>query len=295
MATLRLQQLPVTPSSVQPVDWINGKLDWGRTLRSWIPDGFESYVRILHPAYIFVGKGFERRDIAVPWTSVSQWSRKPLHAISHIQDLMVRTDGHDWSKQGEGGSEPNQGRLDRASLNCLLDNLSGATATPTKIWMLIWSGFGGPKDTIGLPIEVSEALTSSGRKYFLRLGEVASSDEEREDSLFEHPPSFWWPDDRTWFVSCDIDSSCTYVGGSKRLIERILSDPALESFPADLDDPLGGLFVTNPVAQVYDGYQPPRNRLKFFLRHRIFRFRGRSNSNTYVLRRLRWWQWWMKP
>jgi hypothetical protein len=204
---LHLAQLPITPSSTQSVDWLIGKLDWGDSLRSWIPTGFESYVRILHPAYLFIGRGFETRDIAVPWASVSQWSKIPLHATSHIQDLMVRADGHDWSKQGEGGSAPNQGQLERTSLNRLLAHLYETTTTPTKIWLLIWFGYGGPPDTIGLPIEVSEALTASGRKYFLRLGEVASSEEEHGDSIFEHSPSFWWPDDRTWFVSSDIDSS----------------------------------------------------------------------------------------
>jgi hypothetical protein len=32
-------------------------------------------------------------------------------------------------------------------------------------------------------------------------------------------PSFWWPGDRAWFVSTDIDFPCTYVGGTRRLFE----------------------------------------------------------------------------
>lgn len=290
MPKLYLEQLPVSPPSAQPVDWLIGKLDWGTSLRSWIPTGFESYVRILHPAYFFIGRGFETRDIAVPWASVSQWSKNPLHATSHIQDLMLRADGHDWSKQGEGGSTPNQGQLERTSLSCLLAHLCEATTTPTKIWMLIWFGYGGPPDTIGLPIEVSEAITASGRKYFLRLGEVVPSEEEHGDSIFEHSPSFWWPDDRTWFVSSDIDSSCTYVGGSKELIGQILSDPALETFPADLDDPFGGLYVGNTFAKIQHDYVLPRFHL-WPLRHR-FRFRkGRvSDGSAILFRKRRWWE-----
>lgn len=292
---LHLSQLPVIPPSAQSVDWLIGKLDWGDNLRSWIPTGFERYVRILHPAYISVGKELATREIAVPWAIVSQWSGKRLHATSHIQDVMVRANGHDWRRRGEGGDEPRQGYLEEAPLSCLLAHLLEATTTPKEIWMLIWFGYGGPADTIGLPIEVSEQVTASGRKYFLRLGEIASLEEEHLDSLFEHAPSFWWPDDRSWFVSCDIDASSTYLGGSKELIDQILGDPCLETFPAKLDEPYGGLYVSNPVVDSNDGYVPPRNRFKSFLRHRLFRSRGRAGSSEYFLRKSRWWEWWMKP
>lgn len=295
MADLRLQKDLTTPSSAEPVDWLIGRLDWGNTLRSWIPTGFESYVRILHPAYIIIGKEWETREVPVPWSIVSRWSGKPLHATTHIQDLMVRPDGHDWRKQGEGGREPNQGEMDRKSLSSLLTHLAEKTPIPREIWMLIWSGYGGPADTIGLPIEVSEQLTGSGRKYFLRRGEILSLEEEHQDSLFEHAPSFWWPEDRTWFVSSDIDASSTYVGGSKKLIEQILSDPSLETFPANLADPYGGLYVERAPVDNESNYVPPRKRFKSFLRHYLFRSRGRSSSSAYMLRKVRWWEWWLKP
>jgi hypothetical protein len=283
------------PPSAEPVDWLIGKLDWGNTLRSWIPTGYENYVRILHPASIIIGKGFETREIPVPWATVSQWSGKRVHDISHIQDLMIRLDGRDWRKQGEGGGEPNQGGMDGGSLSSLLAHVSEGATTPDQIWMLIWFGYGEPADAIGLPIKVSEQLTGSGRQYVLRQGEIASSEEEQRDSLFEHAPSFWWPDDRTWFASSDIDSSSTYVGGTKKLIDEILKDPSLETFPANLDDPYGGLYVSNTVVENEDGYVPPRKRFKSFLRHYLSRSRGASNSSAYVFRKMRWWEWWMKP
>lgn len=294
---MHLKQLPSTPASTQPVDWLVGKLNWGDTLRSWIPEGFESYVRILHPAYIRIGKDWSTREVPVPWTLVSEWSGKQLHATSHIEDLMVRADGHDWRRRGEGGSEPRQGELERASLSCLLTHLAEKTSTPKEIWMLIWFGYGGPADTIGLPIEVSEQLTASGRKYVLRLGEIASSEKGAEHTLGENLPTFWWPSDRTWFAVCDIDAASTYVGGSNELIERILNDPSLEVFPAELDDPYGGLYVSNTVVENDDGYAPPRNRFMNSLRHNLFRFRNKPGSSATLYRKKRWWEWivGMKP
>lgn len=285
---MHLQKVLMTPTSAQSVDWLTGELDWGRILRSWVPTGFERYVRILHPAYIRIEN--ETREVPVPWATVSEWSGKRLHATSHIQDLMLRADGHDWRRRGEGGSEPCQGELERTSLSCLLEHLAARTTTPNEIWMLLWTGYGGPVDTIGMPIEVSEPLTASGRKYVLRLAAIVSSEEEAERTIFDNPPTFWWPADRSWFAVCDVDAVSTYVGGSKELIEQILSDPSLETFPADLDEPYGGLYVSNPVVESDDGYVPPRSRFRSFLRHQLFRFRGRSNGSAILYRKRKWWE-----
>ncbi len=54
------------------------------------------------------------------------------------------------------------------------------------------------------------------------------------------PPSFWWPADRAWFVSTDIDASSTYVGGSNALVEQLIAESTLEVFRANLDDPYDG-------------------------------------------------------
>jgi hypothetical protein len=291
---MHLEQLPITPPSAQSVDWLIGKLDCGHSLRSWIPSGFERYVRILHPAYIGIGKDWSTREVPVPWSSVSQWSGKRLHATSHIQDLMVRADGHDWRRRGEGGYEPRQRELESASLSCLLNHLAEKTSTSQEIWMLIWTGWGGMSDTVGLPVEVSESLTKSGRTYVLRLGAIDSSEKESEHTFDEYAPTFWWPVDRTWFVICDLDASSTYVGGPKELIAQILGDPSLEAFPANLDDSYDGLYVKSAVVENDDGYVPPQKRFRSFLRHNLlFRFRNKSGSSAYLLKKKRWWEWWM--
>lgn len=290
VSKMHLQKDSTTPSSAQSVDWLIGKLDWGHTLRSWIPAGFESYARILHPAYIIIGKDWSTREVPMPWIIVSEWSGKPLHATSHIQDLMVRADGHDWRKGGEGGSEPHQGELERTSLSCLLTHLAEKTSTPNEIWMLIWTGYGGPADTIGLPVEVSEPLTGSGRKYVLCLGAIVSLEDESENPPVENPPTFWWPADRSWFASSDIDASSTYVGGSHELIEKILNDPSLEAFPANLDDPYGGFYVRSAVVENENDYVLPRFRLWPFRQRFRLRKGSRPSSSEYLTRKKRFWE-----
>lgn len=294
MANLQLGQDSTTPASTTPVDWLIGKFDWGDTLRSWMPTGFESYVRILHPAYGSIREeGFEVAQTSIPWSALREWSRRPLNATSHILDLLYDSDGKEWSEHGLRGREPLEGQLDPSLLTELLLQLTKWTTTPEEIWMLIWTGFGGPTDTVGLPIEISEQLSGSGRKYVLRTGAIVSTLEEHKDSFLEHAPSFWWPDDRAWFVSSDIDSSSTYVGGSKELIELILSGSILETFPADLNDLYDGLLVNRPPT--WNVKIPFGKRFQLHLNYYLFHFGRQPASGTVIYREKRWWEWWLKP
>ena len=42
-------------------------------------------------------------------------------------------------------------------------------------------------------------------------------------------PNLLWPADRAWFLASEIDFDSTLVGGSRALIDAIVSDPALEA------------------------------------------------------------------
>jgi hypothetical protein len=52
-------------------------------------------------------------------------------------------------------------------------------------------------------------------------------------------PSFWWPDDRRWFVTTPEHLSTTYLGGSRSLVDRLLADGRLEAFRAKASDDHG--------------------------------------------------------
>jgi hypothetical protein len=52
-------------------------------------------------------------------------------------------------------------------------------------------------------------------------------------------PTFWWPEDRRWFVATRGHMSTTYLGGSRYLIDRVLADGRLEAFPAEASDDHG--------------------------------------------------------
>lgn len=261
-----------------------------------MPEGFESYARILHPAYRNVrAEGRVIAQIAIPWSAICEWSGKPLHSQSHIQDISLNTDGLDWSEDGEGGYTPLQGQLDEEPLASLLVHLAVETSDLEEIWMLTWTGFGGPPDIVGLPTRVTWFLAITGREYVLRKGSITSTPTSLEDRRFTNPPTFWWPDDRRWFASSDIDASSTYIGGSKELIERILKDPSLEAFPADLNDPFDGLYVSStpkiPIKRRVSRPELFRENVYRFLFRIRFRLRRRPSSGAILYRKKRFWEW----
>jgi hypothetical protein len=48
--------------------------------------------------------------------------------------------------------------------------------------------------------------------------------------------NMWWPDDRSWFVSTEVDLAYTYVGGTRECIKAVTGHPEIEALPAKLSD-----------------------------------------------------------
>lgn len=48
-------------------------------------------------------------------------------------------------------------------------------------------------------------------------------------------PSLWWPEDRAWCVSTDVDLDSTYLGASSECVAALAGDPRLEAMPVGAD------------------------------------------------------------
>lgn len=239
----RIDPAPVTDPA--PADWLRGRLEFGRSVRQWVPDSYEAYARVLHPASITrrEGDGWSNREVS--WSEIAAWSGKELRPTSNFMDLQSSADGVSWQDEASGtesNNEPYEGQLVRPQLDRLSDRLAVATSTPDALWMLVWTGFGvNALAALGhRELEVSASLTGSGRRYFLCRGSFENAGPGEEGPGLMEPPTFWWPEDRAWFVSTDIDEPCTIIGGPASLIDRIVADERLESFRADLEDPAPG-------------------------------------------------------
>lgn len=259
--TNRRVDLEIDPRPIESHEaatWLTG-LGEGRRLRSWMPDTYRRYARVLHPAYAWVTEVEREGQASVPvsWSTVSEWSRQPLQRTSRVSDIAKRADGSLWFEREGGGTMPLEGELDKACLQRLVSLLVEHTATPESIWLLAWSGESmaavsstgystkrQPHRGVPLPIDrrLLVSLHEEGRRYVLVRGSLAAVPERTAPmaKAIPLPPAFWWPEDRAWCVSTDIDASSTYVGGPAGLIEKLVEDAILEAIPAELDDPYDG-------------------------------------------------------
>jgi hypothetical protein len=200
------------------------------TVGALVPDAFDAYARLLHPAYVGV-TGPELETIT--WKAVAERNGRVAHPLMQFERIAGLAD---INAQPEWGQRPNEGEVPAELVGPLVSLLREHTTTPGRCYFSLWEGFGG-LDIIpnfsSLP-----RVKADGRDYLLFRGPLDSMMRwagEPTEGWFEGP-QLWWPEDRSWCVATDIDLDSTYIGGSRALIERLLSDPALEAVPALVTD-----------------------------------------------------------
>jgi hypothetical protein len=216
---------------------------------SLVPEVFDRYARILHPAWSY-------SNLPVRWTEVAAWSGKTAHALAQWELLTKPFDGRQL-----GPSPfilpPRVGGLSTDQLRTLCALLAGRTADPERCFIATWDGYGSPTvvlvaagsapkgkeqaPVVPLPPmwESATELRFEYRAFWVAEGPIATvvDTTDRHASFgFQLPPTLFWPADHAWFVATDPDLDSTYVGGSADLIDAILGDAELESWPATPDD-----------------------------------------------------------
>lgn len=212
-----------------------------------VPDGFEAYVRLLHPlqdgrrwsavAPAYLGAGTEPYPYPFPepvQNVEGDMGAAVVDALLPALTASTTTSQHChyalWDGWGElhpgtsavayarhSGRSPlasirsrrQAGRLARAQRRSEAPLHSFVDACPVQPW---WGGrdmllFDGP----------IEAVTTIGR-----LGPL-------EEELRRRSPQWWWPADKSWFVATEIDYPWSYVAGSDALIDSLMSDQGLET------------------------------------------------------------------
>lgn len=214
-----------------------------------IPDGYEAYLRLLHPlnegrrwsavAPAYLGSGTESYPYPFP---------EPLEQVT--------------------------GDMGAGLVDALLPVLAAMTTTPEDCHYALWEGWGelhpgshgiasarGPRHSalaaIRARVEIrrllqaqrhSEELLYSfvgacavqpwwgGRDMLLFDGGVdgvTSIGWRRPvgDGLRRRSPQWWWPADKTWFVATEIDYPWSYVAGAPALIDALVSNPGVDAVP----------------------------------------------------------------
>ena len=207
------------------VDEALGEQPWA-TVRSEIPAGFESYARVLHPAWRDTKDGGAE---PVRWTEVAMETGRTVHPLMQFERIAGIPD--DPNAQPPWGSRPRANGVGDVA-GALIPILRRHTTTPDRCVLGVWEGYGG-LDMVPALISAPRA-SKPGRSYLLFEGPL-----EAVLGFNVGPweaPNIWWPEDRAWFVSTDIDLDSTYIGGRDELIGAILAEGDLEAFPAEIGD-----------------------------------------------------------
>jgi hypothetical protein len=260
---------PRALTEVSAADWVVERVgEFGSRVRGLLPSGFESYVRVLHPAWPTSAGAPDDRE-PLPWEAVAAITGARMHACVQF-DALVGAD------RGEARDfEPAVGELPPTLVSALCEVLGKHTATPERCWFCLWDGYGwiagsssaavlittgaAPGRAVDTPPAFPAEIMSGprvslpGRDYILFEGPLAAAKElgwrrgellsdaypelDFDPADFEpQSPNLFWPHDHSWCVATEIDLDSTYVGGPQGLVDALVDDPRFEAWPAQLDD-----------------------------------------------------------
>lgn len=190
-----------------------------------MPEGFAHYARVFHPVIRRTTLGEQH----LSWRAIARANGRVVHREMQYASI-ASSPSH--RPGGPGWSEPPTGTLTRDLAATLVRVLAAHTTTSGRCWFAVWEGWGG------LSLPDFPRFEHPGRAYYLAEGDVSAASHSVFDTGAIHyqSASMWWPDDRAWFVSTEIDLDSTYIGATVECIDALLAHPALEAMPAELGD-----------------------------------------------------------
>lgn len=129
-ASCRLQAV----DDVSAASWVAaGVGPFGSGVRSLLPEGFEAYARILHPASV--------DKTLVRWSQVASWSGKTIHPRVQF-DAVAQPSSAGSRPPRPWKDPPPKGNMPAAVLRRLCDSLGDYTRSAAMCWFCLWDGYG---------------------------------------------------------------------------------------------------------------------------------------------------------
>lgn len=232
----------VAPHEASAANWIEGCLKGptGEVTR-FVPAIFQDYARIFHPAS--TPEGYPRK-----WEEVARELGRTMHPLVQWHSLVGLTSPFELPSSEWPGS-PEVGLLPPETLRPLCGLLPRHTDTPEQCFFGFLTGqtttstvssqaaSTGERNGIWVEDKEEEDVSrpefslppDAGRDYVLWVGPVRAAVAVVElDSLSPVSPNLFWPSDRAWFLNTDVDLDSTLIGGSRLLIDELLTADDLE-------------------------------------------------------------------
>ncbi|ODA40051.1 hypothetical protein [Desulfosporosinus sp. BG] len=219
---LQLAKYVTIPEDIKPAEWLLYTFlerKRGTPVGSVIPNVFNEYARVFHPAEDNKGCGIVR------WSEVAAWSGRSVHPEMQWEAICQPVSSTLALKP------PLLGQCPREELIPLTELLAVHTTSLQRCWVCFWEGYAGIDEAIQRLDQAVPRIQLPDRGYYLLnvpLDKIAKGVFINKYGHEPLIPSLWWPDDRTWCVATEIDFRWTYVGGSRVCINELLADRRLE-------------------------------------------------------------------
>jgi hypothetical protein len=227
--------------------WIASRLEggFGGKVEQQVPNGYEAYVRIFHPAV-------DRDGALVSWAEVAKALGRTAHREMQWHKLVGSDDSSAMTGSEWPGRNPATGELDPASLEALCGILSIHTADPKHCLFGLSTIFAGVDGAYPAAVQ----LRLPDRSYIVfsgplsMAGQAGCESTERERisgpalpafnfvGQWTESPNLIWPSDHSWYVVSEYDFDSTLVGGSRDLADALMSTPQLETWEVERNDSL---------------------------------------------------------
>ena len=261
---------------ISPASWVIDRfrpwgVDYPQPVACVMPDVFDAYARVLHPGREYIRDSDGQMTVRwVRWSELAARRGVEVTAATRWEEasgFMPQTGPVD------GIDEPYDGSMPESLVEAVATFLHPRTTTPGACWFGMWEGNGtwwkgshaGPLTRSDLDV----VLNTDDPELIARIrAEAERRDQERDDVLRHTPtfgtprrqfflmlgplsaarpltdagggssPNLWWPEDRAWFVSTEVDGLSTYVGGDASMIDALTASRTIEAFRTSVDDPL---------------------------------------------------------
>jgi hypothetical protein len=231
-----------------------------------VPEGFEAYARIFHPASDSDGK-------PVRWAEVADTVGATVHREMQWHALLglpgpEKLRGYYGPSAGVDskwvGYDPSVGAMDLETLDALCEILATYTEDPGHCYFGLCTIQGwldsfmadepkplfelpygrdhivlaGPLSAVDQIVRKESSGSSSQHVFGARKGGQPSPESPRDGRISREAPNLIWPADHTWMVTSEIDFDSTLVGGSAKLINAMVDLSALEAWKVKPTDSL---------------------------------------------------------
>ena len=203
------------------------------------------------------------------WAEIADRCGTTTHPVMQWSAITAGHSDPGSGQDGWQYGSPDQGRLAQDQLAALTRVLAQHTTTPDAVTAGLWDGFGWihggsaighfvavPEGTsrrkrarllraaqgvepAGFPAEVlgGPLLALPGRSYFLFDGDIAVFDDPawarnswgEAGAFWGQTPNLLWPRDHAWLMASEIDFDSTLVGGTRAVVDALVSSADLEA------------------------------------------------------------------